>query len=29
VGMSVAASDPVLASELWEASEKATGVRYP
>jgi NAD(P)-dependent dehydrogenase (short-subunit alcohol dehydrogenase family) len=29
VGMSVAASDPVLAGRLWEASEQATGVRYP
>jgi NAD(P)-dependent dehydrogenase (short-subunit alcohol dehydrogenase family) len=29
VGMSSAASDPALASQLWEASEKATGVRFP
>jgi NAD(P)-dependent dehydrogenase (short-subunit alcohol dehydrogenase family) len=29
VGMSVAASDPVLAGRLWEASEQATGIRYP
>jgi len=29
VGMSSAASDPALASRLWEASEAATGVRFP
>lgn len=29
VGMCNAASDPVLASQLWEASEQATGVRFP
>ncbi len=29
VGMSSAASDPALASRLWEASEHATGVRFP
>ena len=29
VGMTAAASDPALASRLWEASEQATGVRFP
>ena len=29
VGMSSPASDPALASRLWEASERATGVRFP
>jgi NAD(P)-dependent dehydrogenase (short-subunit alcohol dehydrogenase family) len=29
VGMCDAAGDPVLASQLWEASEQATGVHFP
>ena len=29
VGRSAAASDPVLAGLLWDASEELTGVRYP
>lgn len=29
VGMSSAASDPALAARLWEATEEATGVRFP
>lgn len=29
VGMSPAASDPALAARLWEATEQATGVRFP
>ena len=29
VGMSASASDPELARRLWEASEQATGVRFP
>ncbi len=29
VGMSAAASDPDLARRLWDASEEATGVRFP